>query len=221
VNTPHPDSPEKVAPALSVAGQRRQNAWWMCFSCVDPPASDQKAGEGIYCNICGKEVLLGASISPTVLRRHVHSCNRAVYNLVAASIDKAATKGKTTSIRSPLKKFTVRKVTPTQTRKQLLTATTLALVSMGVPLSAVMNKRFRCMLLKFSNAGAQAPKDGFGFESVKMEVSALVRIVKEKILSRLRGKIIHGTTDHWTSRDNRAHPLFVVLTDVKYGFILI
>ena len=143
-------------------------------------------------------------MSPTVLRRHIHSCNRVMYDLVATSIEKAATKGKTISIRSPLKTFMVKKVSAMETRKQLLTATTLALVSMGAPLSAVKNKWFRCMQHKFAKAGVQAPRDCFGFESVKMEVSAQFRIVKEKVMSRLRGKIIHGTTDHWTSRDNRA-----------------
>ena len=115
-------------------------------------------------------VLLGASMSPTVVRHHVHSCNRAVYDLVAPSIEKAATKGKTISIRSPLKNVHSEKVSAMETRKQRLTATTLALISMGAPLSAVKNKLFHCTLFKFAKGRVLAPLDCFGFDWGKIEV---------------------------------------------------
>ena len=101
--------------------------------------------------------------------------NRAVYDLlVATSIEKAATQGKRISIRSPLKMFTVKKWRlASSCSQQLLWQFYLH----GCPLiSAVNNKRFRCMLHKFAKAGVLAPGIALDLESVKMEVSALVRI---------------------------------------------
>ena len=39
------------------------------------------------CNICGKMVLLGASVSSTGLRRRMHSCNLAVYDICSQSTE--------------------------------------------------------------------------------------------------------------------------------------
>ena len=49
--------------------------------------------------------------------------------------------------------------------------------------------------VRICNSCGSGPRACFGFESVKIDVNALVRIVKEKVMSWLRGNIIHGTTD--------------------------
>lgn len=79
VTTAHPSVKDKVIPAFSMAGRKRTNPWWMCFSCVDPKCNDESlkksdAGSGNYCNICGMHTALGSSSSPTNLQRHVLWC---------------------------------------------------------------------------------------------------------------------------------------------------
>ena len=105
---------------------------------------------------------------------------------------------------SSMDSFAKKKATAAEIRQRLLRATTLAIVSMGIPQRAVLNEHFRSMQQKFADAGSRAPKQGFGIDSVKVEVKNMVAIMKARVKDRLRGKVIHGTTDHWTSRDNRA-----------------
>jgi hypothetical protein len=117
--------------------------------------------------------------------------------------DKTAKK-ETKRVQPSINAFTHTKVASKEIRQQCLTATTMAIISMGVPKRTVLNKHFRIMQQKFAKFGARAPKKGFGVDAVNSEIKALVTTLKASVMERLRGQVIHGTTDHWTSRDNRS-----------------
>ena len=137
VDTTHSSVKDIARSSLLLMGNKK-SFWWMCYSSVDPPP---KPSDGNYCNICGKHVSLGISVTPTNLGRHVRGAHPEVYALVKASNKVAQLEKK--QVQPSINEFTRTKVPSKEIRQQCLRATTMAIVSMGVPQRTVLNQQAR------------------------------------------------------------------------------
>ena len=206
VDLPHPACEKPLIDPFNVAGTRKSSPFWILFSVLDKAKDeDVEHTAAQCCNLCGQFVKTSSDMSPTPLRRHIQRKHVEVYNIcveIFTAVDPSKPHGAASSKSKKAKKS--KQASQTAAGKKVVRAQAKMIVSVDAPYDTVEDPHFRNMLHAVRAHGEDPYDLALTRDIIASEILDMSIQARKAIKKAMCGKVVHGTSDHWQSRDCRS-----------------